>query len=436
MTEDRLQRRLNRAKQARKEAEQLLEEKSRELFLRNQELEQLSKTLEQKVLERTDDLKRARDHALKATQAKSHFIANMSHEIRTPLNGVLGILEMLRDKCSEDEQQQLVNIATRSGRHLLQVVNEVLDFSKIEAGELSIHLEPVNILKELDTVMTPMQTVAESKDIHLSIVLPGKFPKLVELDSLRFRQIVNNILSNAIKFTETGTISLLLEKIEHDQFLLRISDTGIGMTVEQIDHVFSDFVQADSSISRKFGGTGLGLAITQKLVILMGGEISVNSKPGVGSTFEIKLPLREVKPKVAKPDAPITREIKFHPRTILLVEDVEVNAMISTYMLEKAGLKVIHCDNGPDSIRMVEEVNPDVVLMDIQMPEMDGLEATRRIRDLDSSKAEVPIIAMTGHATEEHRVIALKAGMHDQVNKPIDIVDLYTKLSRFIPVAE
>ena len=436
MTEDRLQRRLQRAKRAREEAERLLEEKSRELFLRNQELEQLSKTLEQKVLERTEDLKRVRDHALKATQAKSHFIANMSHEIRTPLNGVLGILEMLRDKCSEDEQQQLVNIATRSGQHLLQVVNEILDFSKIEAGELSIHLEPINILKELDTVMTPMQTVAESKDIHLSIVLPGQFPKLVELDSLRFRQIVNNILSNAIKFTETGTISLLLEKIEHDQFLLRISDTGIGMTVDQIDHVFSDFVQADSSISRKFGGTGLGLAITQKLVILMGGEISVNSKPGVGSTFEIKLPLREVKPKVAKRDAPITRETKFHPRTILLVEDVEVNAMISTYMLEKAGLKVIHCDNGPDSIKMVEEVNPDVVLMDIQMPVMDGLEATRRIRDLDSNKAEVPIIAMTGHATEEHRVIALKAGMNDQVNKPIDIVDLYTRLSRFIPVAE
>ena len=317
MTEDRLQKRLQRAKRAREEAERLLEEKSRELFLRNQELEQLSKTLEQKVLERTEDLKRARDHALKATQAKSHFIANMSHEIRTPLNGVLGILEMLRDKCSEDEQQQLVNIATRSGRHLLQVVNEILDFSKIEAGELSIHLEPVNILKELDTVMTPMQTVAESKDLHLSIVLPGQFPKLVELDSLRFRQIVNNILSNAIKFTETGTISLLLEKIEHDQFLLRVSDTGIGMTVEQIDHVFSDFVQADSSISRKFGGTGLGLAITQKLVILMGGEINVNSKPGVGSTFEIKLPLREVKPKLAKRDAPITRETKFHPRTIV-----------------------------------------------------------------------------------------------------------------------
>lgn len=434
MTEERLKKRLERAKLARIEAERILEEKSRELFYRNQELEELSKTLEQKVTERTQDLEQARDQALQATHAKSHFIANMSHEIRTPLNGVLGLLEILFDKCADAEQQALIRSASKSGNHLLHVVNEILDFSKIEAGELQVHLEAVNILEELNTVTAPMATVADAKDVLLETNIAADFPSSIESDALRFRQIVNNLLSNAIKFTENGTVRVQLEMLSDDQYQLTVSDTGIGMTKDQLANVFSDFVQADSSISRKFGGTGLGLSITKRLVELMGGSISVTSEQGAGTTFIVQLPLKIKLDTSAPQEAIITRETKFKSSHVLLVEDVEVNAMIAKYLLTKAGLKVTHCDNGRDAVESINKNQFAVVLMDIQMPEMDGIEATKLIRELEGEGASTPIVAMTAHASDDHRIETKQAGMNDHLTKPIDVIELYTKLSQYIPI--
>ena len=435
MDEERLRRRYEREKKARLEAEAILERKSRELFQRNEELEKLSATLEKQVEERTRELALARDEALSAAKAKSEFMANMSHEIRTPLNGVIGMLHMLSDGQLESGQRELLQTAARSGHMLLEIVNDILDFSKIDAGQMELHEEVIHFRNLFDDTLAPMRHIAQERNLKLESQFDPDLPSHILIDGLRLRQILTNLLSNALKFTSEGGVEVLVEK-QGQEFEILIRDTGLGMTDEQLQRIFSAFGQADGSITRQFGGTGLGLTITQSFVRMMGGQITVSSQPGEGSTFRVTLPLNEHTGVDSElPAQQVDEGVSFKDARILLVEDNEVNQQIALYLLNRANIEVDICNNGEESLLQVQLRPYDLVLMDIQMPVMDGLEATRQIRSFGAHYTDLPIIAMTAHATQAHRQESFEAGMNEHITKPIEPIELYRVLARYLEVA-
>ena len=434
MDEKRLIKRYEREKTARLEAERILEEKSRELFDRNAQLKILTEGLEILVEDRTRGLMEARDEALSAAQAKSQFMANMSHEVRTPLNGVIGMLNMLADMGVGSAQQELLDTAIRSGQTLLEIVNDILDFSKIDAGQMTLHETPVSLRSLFEDTLAPMSHVASERNIALVSKFADDFPEYILADGLRIRQILTNLLSNSLKFTIQGEVRADLS-LNEQGFEIRISDTGIGMSEEQVERIFSAFGQADGSITRQFGGTGLGLTITQSFVNMMGGTISVESKPGDGTVFIVQLPLVETEAPVAALDSQeISEYLKFEASQVLVVEDNEVNQAVATHLLNRANIEVDICQNGEEALTQVQLKPYKAVLMDIQMPVMDGLDATRQIRSFGAHYADIPIIAMTAHATQEHRKDSLDAGMNEHISKPVDPLELYRILSRYITV--
>lgn len=435
MSEERLRKRVEREKNARLAAEEILEQKSRELFERNQELKSLSETLEKQVVNRTRDLIQARDEALAAAKAKSLFMANMSHEIRTPLNGVLGMINMLFDTKLRDNQRTILQTAKSSGEHLLEIVNDILDFSKIDAGEMHLNETAVDMVDLVKQTTDSLQSVAEEKEISLTLELPESFPAFILADPLRVRQILTNLLSNAIKFTEVGNVQATL-LLQHSNYVLQVKDSGIGMSDEHISQIFKAFGQADGSITRRFGGTGLGLTITQNFVHLMGGEISVLSTIGEGSTFVVTLPLEITDAPTHKPMASVTESTLFKPAHVLLVEDNDINLEIAEYLLDRAGLVVSSARNGQEAVDAVKEKSFQLVLMDIQMPVLDGLAATKAIRELGFSSTDLPIIAMTAHATHEHRKDSLKAGMNQHLTKPLNPIELFKELSLYLDIEQ
>lgn len=433
-----LKRKLDIEKAARKHAEQTLELKSRELHTRNIELEGIHASLEKEVEKRTRDLEQARDEALAAAKAKSQFMANMSHEIRTPLNGVLGILSMLSDGNSGRDPKELLDTATRSGQMLLDIVNDILDFSKLDAGQIQLHEEPCKLRALIADTLEPMRHLAQERGITLESSYPDEAPKYVLADALRLRQIITNLISNALKFTIEGQVSCDVIFLG-SEFQIVVSDTGIGMSQEQLERIFKAFGQADGSITREFGGTGLGLTITESFVGMMGGRIDVDSTPGEGSCFRVTLPLKEAEignDERLDVDQEITRDTRFNDALVLLVEDNDVNQMIAQHLLHHAGLRVDTCQNGEEALTFIQLKQYDLVLMDIQMPVMDGLEATRVIRSYGAEYASLPIIAMTAHATQEHRAESLEAGMNDHITKPIDPIQLYRVMSNYLPLAK
>lgn len=426
-----LNRRLQREKEARKQAEQILKQKSEELFYRNKELSDLTHSLEQQVEERTKALEIARDEALAAARAKSEFVANMSHELRTPLNGILGTLRMLEGTQLSESQRRLVRIANESGTHLLEVVNDILDFSKIDAGKMKLEALPVDLEALLRSVLESMNPLAHANGIGIRLAPEPGFPRQVTGDPLRIKQIVWNLVSNAIKFTQQGSVEIGLSQHE-SRYCIRVKDTGIGMTPEQCRRIFDAFDQADSSITRQFGGTGLGLSICGRLVGMMQGEITVESVEGQGSTFSVLLPLttsdslRHCEGEAQKADA------LFDGQKILLVEDNAINQMIAVHLLEELGLRVVCADNGQQAIDQLEKRPFDCVLMDLQMPVMDGLEATRMVRNSNKTYSNIPIVAMTAHTSDEHRQECQSAGMNDHLSKPIDPTEVVRLLSQYL----
>lgn len=437
--QSRLLRRLEREREARKEAERLLEVKSRELYEVNQRLLSEAASLERRIEERTAALRLASQQSEAAARAKSEFLAIMSHEIRTPLNGVLGMAEMLSTSSLDPEQTRMLSIIRRSGEDLLLLINQILDFTKIESGKLELEREPFDPVAVLGGVVDLHRPIAARKNIDL------RFSEHVELagtlsgDSTRLRQILSNLLSNAIKFTSEGTVrvQIAVRPAAAGKALLEVevADTGIGIPPERSDRLFKMFSQVDSSMGRRFGGSGLGLAICARLCEVMSGRIRVESVPGKGSTFRFEVPLErgapsDRPPPVASPDR---RATDFRGWRVMVVEDVEANQLVVTLMLSRLGANYAVFDNGMLALNALQAGECfDVVLMDVQMPVMDGLETTRHIRALERERQRprLPIVGLTAGAFDDDRSKAADAGMDDFVAKPVSLDRLADALSR------
>ena len=391
------------------------------------ELERYRQHLEQLVGVRTRELEHARATAEAANAAKSVFLANMSHEIRTPLNGVLGLAQIgYRHSEGQPSLRKAFAGILASGKILLGVINDILDFSKIEAGKLQIEQVPIAPSRILNQVVEAMRGRAQEGGTVLETTASPGDPGHCLGDPVRLAQILFNLVGNAVKFSPGGRVGVGVER-EGDRLVLRVADTGIGMSADQVGRLFTPFEQADSGTTRRFGGTGLGLAITRRLVELMEGEIHVVSALGKGSTFEVRLPYIEATSEVAEVGATLSLRVAMGPRLaglrLLVAEDNEINRLVIEDMLTAEGARVTLVGNGRLAVEAVT-ADPDAwdaVLMDVQMPEMDGLEATRHIHGL---APDLPIIGQTAHALEEERAKCLAAGMVDQVSKPISQEDL------------
>ena len=373
----------------------------------------------------------AKEKALTAARIKSEFLANMSHEIRTPLNAVLGLAKIgVRDNVSKETSEKFEHII-ESGQHLLGIINDVLDFSKLEAGKLTIERRTFELIPDIENVIHLVRPQAQQKDLELNINYEHTLPEFVLGDSLRLRQILINILSNAIKFTSQGGVSLSVRK-DGENIAFSIRDSGIGMTEEQVESLFMPFHQADSSTTRRFGGTGLGLVITQNLAKLMGGDIEINSVYGKGTTFTLTFPLPEQSCMPNNEILPQEKKsgdvMRLKDVVVLAAEDVEMNRVILQDLLEHEGAEVVFAENGQEVLDLIKDYGQsafDVVLMDVQMPVMDGYEATSRLKHI---VPQLPVIGLTAHALEEERRRALDAGMVGHVTKPFDVEILVEKI--------
>lgn len=386
--------------------------------------------------------------AERATRAKSAFLANMSHEIRTPMTAILGYADVLRDCITAPEAVDAVTTIHRNGEHLLNIINSILDLSAVEAGRVNLESTVFSPTQLLEEVVSLMRAPAKAKNLPIHVEYMGPVPENVNLDRTRLRQILINLIGNAIKFTETGSVRVTMRLLDHDSMNPRLHfdviDTGIGMTEELIAKLFQPFFQGDSSVSRKFGGTGLGLAISARLVNLMGGDIRAAGCPGKGSTFSLTIPVEPIgnTRMSTHPSESVARNReqnvnsadtdRLDGRRILLAEDGPDNQRLISFILKKAGADVVVCENGQVAVEAVFASQErggsfDLILMDMQMPVMDGYETTRHLR---SQGYRGPIVALTAHAMAGDRQKCLDAGCDEYISKPVDRARLLSLVAK------
>jgi signal transduction histidine kinase/ActR/RegA family two-component response regulator len=422
-----LLRRVERERQARKQAEQLLERKSLELYESNQRLQAQAAKLEIAVQERTRALEDAAARMQEALRTKGEFLAVVSHEIRTPMNGVLGMAQLLQMTDLTEEQQRYVETIQTSGETLLTIINDILDVSKLDAGSVRLDNRPVELRAAVKEVVDLLSTQAQKKSLYLDVEIGADVPAWIRGDATRLKQILTNLVGNALKFTHAGGVRIGMSTLQQGQVLqCQVQDTGIGIPPDKVDRLFEKFSQIDSSITRRYGGTGLGLVICKRLVEGMGGQIRAASKQREGSTFTFVIPLVPAD-EPGKQAKAAQKALKATNLKILLVEDNAVNQMLALGMLQKLGLNADLATDGAEAVERVRDTSYDLILMDMQMPRMDGLTATRAIRSMPDIR-QPRIVALTANAMESDRDACLAAGMDDFLSKPFKAAELQDKL--------
>lgn len=377
---------------------------------------------------RTKQLKKAQLKAENANEAKSRFLAMMSHELRTPLNAVLGYIDVLLGYPYQKDQVEILEKMECSAELLLVLIDDILDLSRIESGEFPIKYQWVNLKTELSQVLEHFRELALSKGLQLDLDIALDKHDYIWVDRARVMQIVFNLIGNAIKFTEHGSVSLQAQ-LSDSKLQIKVKDTGIGIERSRLKAIFSQFKQADDSITRKYGGSGLGLAISQRLAKLMNGTIEVSSVLGLGATFVVELPVSIQRQQMAPTIDKVTNQHK--SLDILVVEDTETNQMVIKLVLERLGHNVLTLNNGKESVEYLKQNIDciDVVFMDISMPVMDGITATEKIRQFCQ---QTPIIALTAHALEQDKKACLDAGMNAFISKPIRSLEIQNALTKVI----